>query len=189
MPALVLHLATIEAHYETVTDETLAILPCSVVQSPRLGLGIVMALQITRGLFRLWLLFSVLWIAGVAVETWWAFPVNKFILPSDLDFIPDEYANEFAAYKACVGTGKSADECVAIACKGTAPPPGFTLDQPWAKRADQCVASLKPPDKERHSVIQTAFLLAPVPPAFVLAFGSALVWAIRGFRADTGTPS
>ncbi len=35
-----------------------------------------MALRVARGLFRLWLVLSVLWIGGVAVETWWTFPVN-----------------------------------------------------------------------------------------------------------------
>lgn len=32
-----------------------------------------MALRVARGLFRLWLVLSVLWIGGVAVETWWTF--------------------------------------------------------------------------------------------------------------------
>jgi hypothetical protein len=35
-----------------------------------------MALRVARGLFRLWLVLSVLWIGGVAVETWWTFPVH-----------------------------------------------------------------------------------------------------------------
>src|SRR6516165_196356 len=33
-----------------------------------------MALRIARGLFRLWLVLSVLWIGGVAVVTWRTFP-------------------------------------------------------------------------------------------------------------------
>jgi hypothetical protein len=33
-----------------------------------------MALRVARGLFRLWLVLSVLWIIGVAVVTWWTFP-------------------------------------------------------------------------------------------------------------------
>ena len=35
---------------------------------------------------------------------------------------------------------------------------------------------------ERRSAIWSASLLALLPPAFVLALGSALVWAFRGFR-------
>ena len=33
-----------------------------------------------------------------------------------------------------------------------------------------------------HRVSQRGILLALVPPAFVLALGSALVWASKGFR-------
>jgi hypothetical protein len=36
--------------------------------------------------------------------------------------------------------------------------------------------------EERRSAIWHASLLAVVPPSFVLALGSALVWAFRGFR-------
>jgi hypothetical protein len=35
--------------------------------------------------------------------------------------------------------------------------------------------------KEQLAAIQWAILLALVPPAFVLALGSALVWALKGF--------
>ena len=37
-------------------------------------------------------------------------------------------------------------------------------------------------DMERRLAIRDASLLAFLPPAFVLALGSALVWAFRGFR-------
>jgi hypothetical protein len=36
--------------------------------------------------------------------------------------------------------------------------------------------------KERREAIWFASLVALVPPAFMLALGSALVWAFRGFR-------
>jgi hypothetical protein len=36
--------------------------------------------------------------------------------------------------------------------------------------------------EERRSAIWHASRLAVLPPAFVLALGSALVWAFRGFR-------
>jgi hypothetical protein len=39
-----------------------------------------MALRIARGLFRVWLVLSVLWIGGVGVVTWRTFPENE--LPS-----------------------------------------------------------------------------------------------------------
>ena len=73
-----------------------------------------MALRVARGLFRLWLVLSVLWIGGVGVMTW-------------LDV-----------------TSRS---------RGLA----------WA---DTWFASV----------------VAVVPPVLLLALGSALVWAFRGFR-------
>jgi hypothetical protein len=33
-----------------------------------------MALRVARGLFRLWLILSVLWVAGMGVVTWQTFP-------------------------------------------------------------------------------------------------------------------
>ena len=35
---------------------------------------------------------------------------------------------------------------------------------------------------ERRAAVQSAAVLAIVPPALVLALGSALLWAFRGFR-------
>jgi hypothetical protein len=52
-------------------------------------------------------------------------------------------------------------------------------DCSWLQRVkDQLVFM----DKEQRAAIQHGILLALVPPAFVLALGSALVWAFRGFR-------
>ena len=103
-----------------------------------------MALRVARGLFRLWLVLSVLWISGVGVVTWREFPEEPWGLndpmveeapskPRSDEFNPNEYlAFKFA--------------------------------------------------EERRSAIWHASLLAFLPPAFVLALGSALVWAFRGFR-------
>jgi hypothetical protein len=40
-----------------------------------------MALRLGRGLFRLWLVLSVLWIGGVAATTWWTLPVDLCATP------------------------------------------------------------------------------------------------------------
>ena len=73
-----------------------------------------MALRVARGLFRLWLVFLVLWIGAVGVVLWWAW----------------DWGDE-----------------------------GPELDY-WLR----------------------AGVLAFAPPVLVLALGSALVWAFRGFR-------
>jgi hypothetical protein len=106
-----------------------------------------MALRVARGLFRLWLVLSVLWVGGVGVMTWRTFPVDDWV--------------------------------------GNPPPPGFVLDP----KPDDPAPAFDPSrpyqvvlDKERGAAIKFAVVLALVPPALVLAFGSALVWAFRGFR-------
>jgi hypothetical protein len=89
-----------------------------------------------RGLFRLWLVLSVLWIGGVSVLTWPAFDPAKLAAtkehPYTGDFDPDAYLE-----------GR--------------------------------------PQPMRWSAADAA-LLTLTPPVFVLALGSALVWAFRGFR-------
>ena len=39
-----------------------------------------MVLRVARGLFRLWLVLSVLWIGGVGIATWWTFPEDNPIV-------------------------------------------------------------------------------------------------------------
>jgi hypothetical protein len=60
-----------------------------------------MALRVARGLFRLWLVLSVLWIAGVGIMTWQTFPSGPKWVPVEAppwaepaerqEFNPDKY--------------------------------------------------------------------------------------------------
>jgi hypothetical protein len=52
-----------------------------------------MALRVARGLFRLWLVLSVLWIGGLGIVTWQHFPVDLSVTPGkpSAEFNPDEY--------------------------------------------------------------------------------------------------
>jgi hypothetical protein len=102
-----------------------------------------MALRVARGLFRLWLVLSVLWIGGVGIVTWYSLP---------------------PAYENPKSWG-----AVAVEKENTTE---FNPDEYLAFKAAE----------ERHSAIWHASLLAVLPPAFVLALGSAFVWAFRGFR-------
>ena len=97
-----------------------------------------MALRVARGLLRLWLVLSVLWIAGVGIHAWWAIPLYEN--PISWGAIPVEPLSD-------------------------APP---LPDAPWII--------------EQRAAIRFAILLALVPPAFVLALGWALAWALKGFR-------
>ena len=62
-----------------------------------------MAVRIARGLFRLWIVLSVLWIGGVAAVTWWTFP------PPELT---DEEVGLNTRPTEC--DSKSNDECMEI---------------------------------------------------------------------------
>jgi nitrate reductase NapE component len=121
-----------------------------------------MALRITRGLFRLWLVLSVLWVGGVGVVTWRTYPVDLCVTP------PGEL--HFCDENDVVGVGPNFGPRI----KEPIPPdkPQFDPTKPYRL----------PHDKERHEAIQLAVILAIIPPALVLAFGSALIWAFRGFR-------
>jgi hypothetical protein len=151
-----------------------------------------MALKIARGFFRLWIIFSVLWIGGVAVNAWLTLPVDQQVSPQPTnsdDFQPDE----FLAYYACKDAGNSDDQCAAM-MKG---PNKYLAYQRclYHGHDDQCAVILKAPifdpfqpfvivrDSERRAAVGFATLLALVPPSFLLSFGSALVWAFRGFRS------
>jgi hypothetical protein len=125
-----------------------------------------MALRITHGLFRLWLVFSVLWVVGVAGVSWSTFPVDDWVNTSNVtpdDFIPDE----FAAYKACMATGKSSDDCAAVL------KPPFDPSKPYRVVRDD----------ERRTAVWFAATLAIVPPILILVLGSALGWAFKGFSS------
>jgi hypothetical protein len=109
-----------------------------------------MALRIARGLIRLWLVLSVLWIGGVGVATWWTLPVEPkpwWVYAQPVE----ESAPEFDPSKPSTEFNPKEYEAFKLA-------------------------------EERRSAIWHASLLAFLPPAFVLALGSALGWVFRGFR-------
>jgi hypothetical protein len=102
-----------------------------------------MALRFACGLFRLWLILSVLWIGGVGYVTWQEFPEDWGANDPIVEEAPSKPRSD------------QFDPKKWLASKAT---------------------------EERRSAIWHASLLAFLPPAFVPALGSALVWAFRGFR-------
>jgi hypothetical protein len=104
-----------------------------------------MAWRIARGLFRLWLVLSVLWIGAVGVVTWRTWETPPWSLPSICDVPANERSEDW--------------------------------DCSWFARVEAEFM-----DEDQRARWATAILLALLPPAFVLALGSALVWALRGFR-------
>jgi hypothetical protein len=112
-----------------------------------------MALRFARGLFRLWLVLSVLWIGGVGVVTWRTLPDPRPPLESFLEH-PER----------------------------NPPPPGYVIDPPSSSQFNPAEYLAFKAAAERRAAIWHASLLAFLPPAFVLGLGSALVWAFKGFR-------
>jgi hypothetical protein len=107
-----------------------------------------MVLRVARGLFRLWLVLSVLWIGGVGIATWWTFPEDNPIV------------------RDICAKANDAEQCAGLLRAAGKNP--FEAFDP----------------EERRTAIQFASIEAFVPPVFVLALGSALVWAFRGFRVN-----
>ena len=127
-----------------------------------------MALRIARGFFRLWIVLSVLWIGGVGVVTWLTWPLDICVTPPG--------GPHFCDKNDVVGVGPNFDPPIK---ETNPPPPGFVIDKP---QFDPSQPYRLPHDEERHAAIRLAILLAFVPPALILVFGSALIWAVRGFR-------
>jgi hypothetical protein len=142
-----------------------------------------MALRVARGLFRLWLVLSVLWIGAVGIVTWKRFPVDDWRI-SD----PPAKAGSsvpLSTIEIC-STAKNDEQCFdMLAAAGRNPFDAYDLnwdDLSSRSTEDLIRAHRRLIDKDRREAIQFASLVAIVPPAFVLALGSALVWAFKGFR-------
>jgi hypothetical protein len=171
-----------------------------------------MALRVALGLFRLWVVASVLWVGGVGVVTWLAFPGLGYLRDpaiNRLKFVPVDF-DPFMP----TGKRELSDSDVGLAHQGmsyggfsgTGASPQFDPSKPYTVlNADGTAASVQmqtadrvihefPPDASNEEIysairnytlvrtVQTAGPLAFLPPAFVLAFGAALIWAFRGFR-------
>ena len=130
-----------------------------------------MALRVARGLFRLWLILSVLWIGGVGVVTWWT-----WTLPA-VPFVHGqiETGSDGKQYRYDATVNKWLPVTEPSAPRDNPPPSASEVLE-----ADKHFAGLLA--EARRSEILYASLVALLPPAFVLALCSALIWAARGFR-------
>ena len=140
---------------------------------PRLHRGFNMGVRVARGLFRLWLVFSVLWIAGVGAVTWRTFPVNDWTVVGAKRELSDEE----------MGIGHQPQTRTPDALGRTIPP--FDPSKPYVVIPSEKSSAFNADvafDRERRAAVQFATLLALAPPFFVLALGSALRWALLGFR-------
>jgi hypothetical protein len=150
-----------------------------------------MARRIARGLFRLWVVGSVMWICTVGTVTWWMWPnlpgltaVDDSVNgppPFDLTqpvapdmgksaatkepFDPDAYLAE------------KRKEDAPKAWPGT-PVPDEDITWRWCRTGASFVHC-----RTGKATIQTAAEIALIPPKFVLALGAGLGWAFKGFQS------
>src|SRR5262245_45464080 len=121
-------------------------------------------MRVARGLFRLWIVISVLWIVGVAAFTWSNWP------PASLT---DQEVGLNTRPTEC--DGKNNDECMAILTRlGKNPFDAFDLPAPQPGQEPLYVA-------KRRDMLSFAAMTALAPPLVLLALGGALGWAFSGF--------
>jgi hypothetical protein len=92
-----------------------------------------MALRVARGLFRLWVVLSAVWILFVITKTWFDVTHPTTLTDTEVGLTPGMF-----------------DDLIIAA--------------------------------RTNNALKFGAALALVPPLLVLAIGSALVWAFRGFR-------
>lgn len=118
-----------------------------------------MARQLARGLFRLWLVASIVWVCAVGAVTWSTLPK---VLPP-FDQLPDQ--------------SKLVTDPNLLAQlndpKLQAPKPPFDPSKPY----DVVVTAA-----ERNALLFRAGQIAFIPPVLLLVVGAALGWAVKGFR-------
>ena len=110
-------------------------------------------MRITRGLFRLWVVASVLWMLFVGVMTWQTWPVVL----------------------------KASSETVVLE-NGYAKPP-FDPSKPFTDDTGQMWANARALfEAERRDAVVKGASIAIAPPLVVFILGMALLWVVRGFR-------
>ena len=129
-----------------------------------------------RGMFRLWLVLSCLWIATVA-----AFGYSNWRTLKQAAYVPEFMKDQNDPYEKYVlpecGTGNP-NNAFADFCKPKSKddPPGYVPPWPWEVAAEAEAAR-----KAQELAVSTA-KLAFIPPALIFVVGLGLSWAFRGFR-------
>ena len=127
-------------------------------------------LRVACGLFWLWLVLSALWVAGMAFMVGQSFgTIDRIETRATSSWNPSDPSATRCSDDAF---DKSA-EMLMMGCLYPHSPEEYLA----AKAAAQRKAA-----EDRRSLFWRANFLAFLPPAFLLAVGSALLWAFGGFR-------
>jgi hypothetical protein len=131
-----------------------------------------MARRIARGLFRLWIVASVVWVCTVGAVTWWVMPQTVILSDATPPPPPGFTLDAPATLPASKPPFDPTKPFIVIPPEDVAPLPDVPQTAPSAS-----LAAVK-----SKAAIQIAAEIALIPPVLVLAFGAALGWAIKGFR-------
>ena len=126
-------------------------------------------MRIGRGLFRFWLVLSVFWIAAVGtVVTWQNWPVDNWVPVAKM---PQASAPQLQECPSSTPDHLMVVDPVSGKCRP------LMFDElsdapPWEIKGRE----------QRAAALKLGVALALVPPVLVLVIGSALGWALKGFR-------
>jgi hypothetical protein len=134
-------------------------------------------MNVTRGLFRLWIVVSVLWAVGMGGSTWWTYPEPAGIVSEAavLKKLLDEPTNK---------SGEAADVTADVLKDFVA---NYYREEGRMWGSDRVVSNEEFRDaqiKYWREALSSAALIGIVPPIAVLIIGASLVWAVRGFSRE-----
>jgi hypothetical protein len=147
-------------------------------------------MRITRGLFRLWVVASVLWIASVGVMTWQAWPVDDWTIVKEEavfapnakveplpPFDPDAYLKETTPRAETTAVPDRAIESEKPSAK-----PQFDPSKPFSDGKRTYANSMAFVEAERRDAVMKGATIGITPPVAVLLLGMSMIWVVRGFR-------
>ena len=128
-------------------------------------------LRVARGLFRVWLVLSALWVAGMAFMVGQSFgSIDRIETLATSSWNPSNPS----ATRCSDNRSNKFTEMLMTGCLHPPSPQEYLA----AKAATQRKAA-----EDRRALSWRANFLAFLPPAFLLMLGSALVWVIRELRS------
>ncbi len=147
-------------------------------------------MRIRRGMFRLWVVASIIWIGiicSIGYHEWRAVPqpVKLYLLPnatSDFHVVD----NIFADFDPNIQKTHSIIEYphgITLMIHNSVP---SDVAEPKKKEfeRDYVEPLSRDYDQKRYDTVTTYVGSALLPPMAVLAFGAAIAWALTGFRRD-----
>jgi hypothetical protein len=141
-------------------------------------------MNVTRGLFRLWVVAAVLWTVGMGGSTWWTYPEPDVVAEAGPETWPRRPVNAAPPFDPTKPVEKVTDPALLAKLNATSAPRD---DGNWFDATGHRVVSKEEfreaQTKYRREALSSAVFLGIMPPIAVLIIGASLAWAVRGFKA------